>query len=224
MHIFICTLSKNRIKGTDKDIPSTGVLAMQFKKQLPHSDPRSLWTDARKRIFRAFLCIYPWQPFLLLFLFPTPAAYFYRERVREREARLSFTKSTYIFNSPLRFHPFPHVLSIITAAALSRLIFNPRWFSNIRGTKISKFPARTYPTFALFRSFSFSRPVKITRVPVKNTHRGWNKNEGTWKRGKRVRDIFFHPLRGNDEDCGNAIKSFVGYCSAWWFVFQREGI
>lgn len=197
---------------------------MQFKKQLPHSDPRSLWTDARKRIFRAFLCIYPWQPFLLLFLFPTPAAYFYRERVREREARLSFTKSTYIFNSPLRFHPFPHVLSIITAAALSRLIFNPRWFSNIRGTKISKFPARTYPAFALFRSFFFSRPVKITRVPVKNTHRGWNKNEGTWKRGKRVRDIFFHPLRGNDEDCGNAIKSFVGYCSAWWFVFQREGV
>lgn len=114
MHIFM-HLSKNRIKSTDKDIPSTRVLAMQFKKlfKLPHSDPRSLWTDARKRIFRAFLCIYPWQPFLLLFLFPAPAAYFYREKEKEkeeeREARLSFTKSTYIFNSPLRFHPFlPH--------------------------------------------------------------------------------------------------------------------
>lgn len=104
MHIFIY-LSKNQIKSTDKDIPSTRVLAMQFKKlfKLPHSDPRSLWTDARKRIFRAFLCIYPWQPFLLLFLFPTPAAYFYREKEKEKEReRLDFLlQRALIFLIPL---------------------------------------------------------------------------------------------------------------------------
>lgn len=155
-----------------------------------------------------------------------------RERERERERKrerldfllqraLIFLIPLYVFilSSPTPPPPPLHVLFIITVAALSRLIFNPRWFSNIRGTKISKFPARTYPAFAFFLSFILSffffflRPVKITtstRVPVKNTHiEGEIKTEGTCKGEKRC-VIFL--LRGNDEEVTRLKVSWDSYC------------